>query len=380
MAWIHWDPNPVLFVIPWIQKPVVWYGLFFALGFYLAYLLMRFLTERYLYGTSRFAVSDVKDWDFFREMICHNRDGYIIFSELSSSTKNALLNGKIWTGEMKREVIGALNKTFDEGELRVTGVNSREENLAKVFGENGKKTVHRLSLEHQYQGVFYTFRERAKKLADGLFTYVFLGTLIGARLGHLLFYRDPQEYLMNPYQLIAVWEGGLASHGAVIGIVCGLLLFSHQSKEYGLLRLIDLIAAPVALCAVCIRIGNFFNQEILGIPTTVPWAIVFGHPMDGSASVPRHPVQLYEAVSYFVVLCVLLLGWRIGWSARKGRLAGMFFLTVFGARFLLEFFKETLGVWDGLFPLMTGQVLSIPIIVIGALLLVWKGKKRQHVL
>jgi len=379
-AWIHWDPNPVLFILPWVNKPVVWYGVLFALGFYCAYVLMLHLTERYFYSVTSFTRADVQDWDLFREDICYKREGYIILSELSKSTKNDLLNERVWTDEMKDEVISALNSTFREGELYVRGVQKRELSLADQYAEKRNEVVHRLSLERQFLGVFFSFKERAKKFVDSLFTYVFLGTLIGARLGHLFFYRSPKDYLSDPYQFIAVWEGGLASHGAVIGIIVSLLLFMAKERSYSLLRLIDFICAPVALCAVFIRIGNFCNQEIIGIPTSVPWAIIFGHPMDGGAVLPRHPVQLYEAITYFVVLMVLMGGWKNRWFLKEGRLAGLFFMGVFGSRFFLEFFKETLGVWDGTLSLMTGQLLSIPIAIVGCLLLFWKRKERKRFL
>ncbi len=380
ISWIIWDPNPVLFTLPWVNKPVVWYGVFFALGFYLAYQLAIRLIRRYFYLTPHFSLSDVRDWDLFREDICYKREGYIILSELQNETKQALFDEKVWTEAMRQDVLQSLNATFVEKELQIRGVTEHEKKETHTLAEEPSLVVHRLSLEHQFKGVFYSFAEKARACVDALFVYVFLGTLIGARLGHLLFYRAASDYLTSPLELIAVWGGGLSSHGALIGIVVSLLLFTQRSRRFSLLRVLDFIVAPTALCGVFIRIGNFFNQEILGIPTTMPWGVVFGHPMDGSLPTPRHPVQLYEACMYAVVFGILLVLWKKKQVQQEGVLSGVFFLGVFGARFLLEFYKETLGVWDGTFPLLTGQLLSLPLVCVGLILLTWKWKKRERFL
>jgi Prolipoprotein diacylglyceryltransferase len=166
-------------------------------------------------------------------------------------------------------------------------------------------------------------------LADRLTIYVIVATVVGARLGHFLFYENPSEYLAKPLEIFFVWKGGLASHGAAVGIVLGVILFARRYKALlgGLdsIRLLDIICVPTAFAGACIRFGNFCNQEILGTATTVPWAVIFGHPMDHSAPIPRHPVQLYEALLYLVVFALL---WRLTYAPRyflaKGRLIGLF--------------------------------------------------------
>lgn len=134
---------------------------------------------------------------------------------------------------------------------------------------------------------------KATKITDRLTVYMVVATVIGARLGHFLFYERPRDYLNDPFEIFRVWEGGLASHGAVIGILLATFFFSHRiGKKEGLdwLRTLDFVSVPTALAACFIRVGNFFNQEILGTPTDLPWAVVFGHPADHSSPVSRHPV------------------------------------------------------------------------------------------
>ena len=120
-----------------------------------------------------------------------------------------------------------------------------------------------------------------------------VGTIAGARLGHCLFY-DPAYYLTNPLKILMVWEGGLASHGGAIGILTALFLYSRKRPDQPYLWLLDRMAIVIALAGLFIRVGNFFNSEILGIPADVPWAIIF----DRIDSLPRHPAQLYEAIAY----------------------------------------------------------------------------------
>ena len=182
------------------------------------------------------------------------------------------------------------------------------------------------------------FRKEGKSLdlVDGLYVYLFCGTLIGARLGHCLFY-EPGEYLAAPWRLLWVWEGGLASHGGVIGVFLALLLFTRRHRDVPLLWLLDRLVMPISLVAVCIRLGNLMNSEIIGRPTAVPWAFVFRR-VD---PLPRHPAQLYEAAAYLVVAFLLwALGKRPRFSGNPGRLTGLFFVLVFGFRFFVEFLKQ----------------------------------------
>lgn len=208
-----------------------------------------------------------------------------------------------------------------------------------------------------------------KKIADRLLIYVLIGTVVGARLGHYLFYENPRDYLSHAGEILKVWNGGLASHGAVIAIPIAVYLYSRKEKLLTFWELIDYTAVGTALAAVLIRLGNFFNQEILGTPSDLPFAVRFGHPMDHSASVPRHPVVLYEAIAYLVLFFFLYrLAKKRKMLLGQGKLLGHFLFWVFLARFLIEFLKmEQSRIWNGY--LTMGQVLSLPCIAIGIYLM-----------
>ncbi|NGX39319.1 MAG: Prolipoprotein diacylglyceryl transferase [Chlamydiae bacterium] len=204
--------------------------------------------------------------------------------------------------------------------------------------------------------------------------YVVIGTLFGARLGEAIFYQTPMQFVQDPMGIFRFWEPGLSSHGGVIGILLGLWIFCYRiRKKYPMITwiaLLDLLSIPALLAGAFIRIGNFFNQEILGVPTKMPWGVIFGHPLDGSSVVARHPVQLYEALFYFVFFIVLwTLRSRLPRMFRLGKTSGLFFMGTFGFRFIIEFLKmpqslllSSSGSWH------MGQILSIPMIAIGVIL------------
>lgn len=221
----------------------------------------------------------------------------------------------------------------------------------------------------------------AHRLTDRLMVYMIVATIVGARLGHYLFYEPPSAYFGASFlQLFKIWEGGLASHGAAIAIVLALGLFARRYKQEapGLtwLSLLDFVAAPTALAGALIRLGNFINQEILGTPTSMPWGVIFGHPADLSTPIPRHPVQLYEAVAY---LALFLFLWRLtfrpSYLRRGGALIALFLIAVFGGRFIFEFWKEEQSRWLHS-SLTMGQWLSLPAIVAG-LVLWWRVQKNS---
>jgi phosphatidylglycerol:prolipoprotein diacylglycerol transferase len=260
---IYWDPKPEIFKIPFLNFPVLWYGLLFALGFAL---------------------------------------GFPIFVDL----------------------------------------------LTRFLGK----------------------KKDAVLLTDRITVYMIVATIVGARVGHFLFYESPSTYLNDPFEILRIWEGGLASHGAAVGILIALFLFRYRHKvSYPTLtwvKLLDFIAIPTALAGFFIRIGNFFNQEILGTETSLPWAVVFGHPADRSLPVPRHPVQLYEACFYLAVFLFLrALSFKPSYLFAKGRLIGIFLILVFGFRFLIEFFKEEQSELIASSAFTMGQFLSLPILLLG---------------
>ncbi|HSW72712.1 MAG TPA: prolipoprotein diacylglyceryl transferase [Chlamydiales bacterium] len=210
--------------------------------------------------------------------------------------------------------------------------------------------------------------ELEKKLVERLSIYIVLATVIGARLFHFIFYENPSEYLLHPQVLLQTWKGGLASHGAAIAILFATYRFSRWTQKLApisWLSCLDMLVVPTALAGCWIRLGNFINQEILGTKTFVPWAVVFGSPMDGSLPFPRHPVQLYEAFAYFSIFVLLFFKARKKEVLLKeGRLLGLFLILVFSARFVLEFFKEEQSLFFSSF-LTMGQLLSVPFVFLG---------------
>ncbi len=212
----------------------------------------------------------------------------------------------------------------------------------------------------------YRIEDKPLEDVDRIFHYMAVGTVVGARLGHCLFY-DPGYYLTHPLEILMIWHGGLASHGAALGIFLAIYLYCRRRPDQPYLWVMDRIVIPTMLAGSLIRIGNLFNSEILGIPATVPWAIVFVR-VD---PLPRHPVQLYEAMAYAVIFGVLVAIYR--YRRRKvanGFILGTFLLLTFGVRFMLEFFKTRQAVFGHDLPLSVGQWLSIPMVILGLWLMI----------
>lgn len=281
--YITWDP--ALELVPWkiplLNRPILWYGFFFALGFFLAYLVFQHLIKNFL-------------------------------KPYRVSKKEALL------------------------------------------------------------------------LSERAVFYIVIGTLLGARFGDVIFYQSLKQYVHDPLGVFRFWEGGLSSHGGIVGLFLAIGIFAFRTqKKYKMLTwiaMLDLLAIPGLLAGGFIRIGNFFNQEILGIPATVPWAIIFVHPADGSLVLPRHPVQLYEAFFYFGFFSILwLIRTKIPKMIQRGKTSGLCLIGVFVFRFFVEFFKVRQSILiDRHAFLSMGQMLSLPLIVFG-LLLFFLPDKRSHV-
>jgi phosphatidylglycerol:prolipoprotein diacylglycerol transferase len=214
------------------------------------------------------------------------------------------------------------------------------------------------------------------KLLDELTTYMIVGTIVGARLGHVFFY-EPSWYLAHPVKILEVWEGGLASHGAAIGIILSLLIFSYVRKK-PFLWVMDRIVIVTALAGFLIRMGNLMNSEIYGLPTTLPWGFEFLRsttPSDGL--VPRHPTQIYEGLCYLGTF--FLLFWyyyRKDGKPSHGFLFGLFLILIFGARILIEFIKEPQVGFERGLTLNMGKMLSIPFVIAG-IILVYLAQKRD---
>jgi phosphatidylglycerol:prolipoprotein diacylglycerol transferase len=216
-------------------------------------------------------------------------------------------------------------------------------------------------------------QEKVKvELLDSLLMYCVFGIIVGARLGHCLFY-DPDFYLSNPMKILAIWEGGLASHGGGLGVIIAVYFFQRKYKvEY--LWLLDRLAIATALFGFFVRFANFMNSEIIGIQTDVPWAVVFTR-ID---LLPRHPAQLYESLSYLSIFITLILLYRFS-NIKKltGALFGTFLCLIFTARFGIEFVKVKQAAYTGEAWISTGQALSIPFFVVGIVLLILAWKKSR---
>jgi len=215
------------------------------------------------------------------------------------------------------------------------------------------------------------------KLLDQVTTYMVVATVIGARLGHCLFY-EPAYYLSNPIKILKIWEGGLASHGAAIAIIIALILFSRKNK-LSFWWIIDRVATVTALAGVFIRLGNLMNSEIFGKPTELPWGFIYLNASDPSQNFqPRHPSQIYEALFYLLSFIVMMMiYYRKNGKPREGLLISLFMIFIFGTRFFIEFFKEPQVGFEQSMALNMGQLLSIPFVLIGVagLVIIYRKKK-----
>jgi len=202
---------------------------------------------------------------------------------------------------------------------------------------------------------------------ERLLTYVLIATVIGARLGHVIFY-DLGYYLNNPGEIIAIWHGGLASHGAAIGILLAMWLYVQKKPKMSFLWLADRVVIPVAIGGAFIRTGNFFNSEIIGRPTDLPWAVVFQR-VD---MLPRHPSMLYEALLSVLVFALLWVIYKkYAPNPPEGLIFGVFLITLFTGRFLIEFTKVRQAAFAGNWEFSMGQILSVPLVLAG-IWIIWK--------
>ena len=208
---------------------------------------------------------------------------------------------------------------------------------------------------------------------ESLLTYIMIGTVIGARLGHVIFY-EPDYYFAHPSEIIKIWHGGLASHGAAVGILIAIWLYVRKYPDMKYLWVLDRVVIPVAIGGAFVRIGNFFNSEIIGHITHVPWAIIFQR----DDMLPRHPSMLYESLCYLIGF--FILWWiykRYKAKPPEGLLLGVFLVYVFAGRFLIEYTKVRQADFTANWPITMGQLLSIPFVLFGIWLLVKKVKFPQ---
>lgn len=218
------------------------------------------------------------------------------------------------------------------------------------------------------------------KWFESLVVYVFVGTIVGARLGHVLFY-DPAYYLANPAKIFVTWEGGLASHGGTIGIIIACWLYSRRVTRKSILWVLDRLAVPTGIVASMIRLGNLTNSEIFGRPTTLPWGFRFIRSEEYRRLVPNmdmgcHPTQIYEALCYLAVfaLCMWLYWKRDAARRYSGLIVGVFLTGIFLSRLIIERIKIVQEPWElkliESVGLNMGQLLSIPFVLAGIWLII----------
>lgn len=219
----------------------------------------------------------------------------------------------------------------------------------------------------------YKRENKDPAIVENLLIYLMVGAVIGSRLVHCLFY-EPEFYLSHPLEILYIWKGGLASHGGLLGVFISMYLFAKRYKE-SYLWVVSRVAIPGALTAAFVRFGNLFNSEILGKPSDAPWAIVF----ERIDLIARHPVQLYEAFSYLIILVILLGIYRkVSFAFATRILPGVFLVLLFSARFFIEYAKTRQAAYTTDLTLSTGQLLSIPYILIGIVFILWALRKQNN--
>ncbi len=207
-----------------------------------------------------------------------------------------------------------------------------------------------------------------------LLIYVGVATIVGARLGHVFFYQ-PDYYLAHPWKILATWEGGLASHGGAIGIIIAVILFSIFTTKRNPLWTFDRLTVAIALVGCLIRIGNLMNSEIFGHPTELPWGFKFVRSPEWQQmyyGLACHPTQIYEALTYLALFGLMMwMYWKKNAGERQGLLFGVFLIGTFGSRFFVEFIKNDQVPFEANMVLNMGQLLSIPFVILGIILIIW---------
>jgi prolipoprotein diacylglyceryl transferase len=238
-----------------------------------------------------------------------------------------------------------------------------------------------------FQVVSYIFKKEGRPVeqADQLLLYTMVGTVVGARMGHYFFYEfpllmaDPVRFFV---QMITPPFSGLASHGAAIGLFIAFYLYTKKNIGQSYLYVTDRIVIVAALAGFFIRFGNLMNSEIIGKPTDLPWGFKFLRDLEFNPSglaafvVPRHPSQLYEALSCLLLFFILLYLWNLKKEkTQEGILTGIFMIFVFTLRFFYEFLKENQSSFENGLALNMGQILSIPAVLFG-LGVLWYAKRK----
>jgi phosphatidylglycerol---prolipoprotein diacylglyceryl transferase len=260
-------------------------------------------------------------------------------------------------------ILNYINWNVDPEIINVFGISIRYYGLLFVTG---------LLLSIYILGWIFKMENIPQGLLEKLAIYGTIGIFAGARLGHCLFY-EPSYYLAHPLEILLPIQPlpgggykfsgyqGLASHGGALGFLIAVYFYSRKTK-HSMIDTLDLVAVVGALTGVFIRLGNFMNSEIIGIPTTKPWGVIF----ERVDNVPRHPAQLYEAISYFIIFAFMMILYKkMRYRLKNGFFFGLVLVLVFIARFLIEFVKEDQVGFENGMTFNMGQLLSLPYILVG---------------
>jgi prolipoprotein diacylglyceryl transferase len=219
----------------------------------------------------------------------------------------------------------------------------------------------------------------SEKLLDPMLYMLLICTIVGARLGHCIFYQ-PDYYFgswAGFWEIFMPWKGGLASHGGTIAIILGIWWYAKKygpKNDFDFVWVLDHLVIPVSFAACFIRLGNLFNSEIYGAPTSLPWGFVFQR---NGETVPCHPTQLYEAGTYLLLgIALMILYWKKLDKMCRGSFVGIFLIVCFGSRFLIEFIKNDQVGFEAGMALNMGQLLSIPFVLLGIGFLIYAYKKK----
>jgi len=238
---------------------------------------------------------------------------------------------------------------------------------------------------HFFMNRIFRAEGRTDKQLDSLTLYIVVATILGARVGHCLFYQ-PEYYLANPLDILKIYEGGLASHGGAIGIIIGMWLYCRSAKEKWL-WLFDRLVVVVPFASFMIRFGNLMNSEIVGKSTTLPWGFKFPNNdedfmnlKNAGIEIPvSHPTQLYEALFYILLFVFFYWLWKHKRNQfGQGFMFGLFCVIMFAFRFLVEYLKEDQVSSEATQLINNGQILSIPFILVGIFMMIRSKKLGTH--
>jgi len=264
----------------------------------------------------------------------------------------------------------AINWNIDPAILHIGGFELRWYSLLFVSG---------FILGWYIMKSFFVREKISTDLLDPMLYMLLICTIVGARLGHVIFYQP--DYYFGSWagflEIFMPWKGGLASHGGTIALILGIWWYAKKygpKNDFDFVWTLDHIVIPVCFAACFIRLGNLFNSEIYGIPTNLPWGFVFER---NGETVPCHPTQLYEAGTYLLLGCFLMwLYWKKLDKVYRGTFVGIFMIVCFGSRFLIEFIKNDQVDFEASMLLNQGQLLSIPFVLLGIGLLIWAYRKK----